>query len=241
MPTATKLTDISLEEISGVDEAANRYKGWMIAKSKEPAPETVEEVMEKATEFAKDHQALMTALEQAVSYLAQAPAEVQQAAQTLYSWLASNNANPQAQQPAPPAPPQHNQPPPPPPQQPQSGGGGGASAFPLHKDADSTEEVVKAMDPANLAKLEKLELFLEEARLAAGANADPIIGQAERALEEVITAEGGTPSLKSAGMATTLKRIFHSIIGDTPQINKQQKVDFDVKSFVSDLVSKEDS
>lgn len=78
---STRLAQLKIEEVSGVDEPANEVPGWLLAKSKD-----LEGVIKEVEDA---HNGLLTALTSADQYLEDAPEDVKTAADLLKSHVNS--------------------------------------------------------------------------------------------------------------------------------------------------------
>lgn len=89
--TPRKLVDMDLDEISGVDHPAHLSEGWALLKSADiPEDFDIDAIIADASQIAKSHDELTTALEKAAEeYLSEAPDEVKMAANVLHDYLKS--------------------------------------------------------------------------------------------------------------------------------------------------------
>lgn len=91
-----QMIDLLIDEMSGVDWAANKYVGWNVLKQRflkggrmEPGTEAaiVQQALEQAARLQKDAQSVISAINASADVLADAPENVQQAAQLLTDYL----------------------------------------------------------------------------------------------------------------------------------------------------------
>lgn len=97
---ADLLTELDVEEISGVDLAANLFKGWLVQKSKggdtSVVAEEIQELLNKAEELRSNLTKLDEALSAAEPTLSEAP-EVVQAAKGVVAAYVKSLLDPQPQ------------------------------------------------------------------------------------------------------------------------------------------------
>ena len=82
---ATRLTEFDIEEVSGVANPANQLPGFMVIKSAGEA----EALLKDVDELEQDYAILFAALETCKPHMAEAPPEVQAAADTLMTYVES--------------------------------------------------------------------------------------------------------------------------------------------------------
>lgn len=87
-PPKRRMTDLTLDEISGVDHPATLTEGWLVIKSADGTEQRVsyDEILAEAERLAKAHNRLLDAIDGA-EYLEEAPEEVKSALDVLKSHL----------------------------------------------------------------------------------------------------------------------------------------------------------
>lgn len=90
---ARKLTQVDLDEISGVTEAANLFKGWLMLKSKggdasvTQSANEIAELLSKAEEYHTSLNKLAAALSETEDYFEAAPGPVKEATSQLSGYV----------------------------------------------------------------------------------------------------------------------------------------------------------
>lgn len=85
---STRLSELEIDETSGVENPANELPGWLVVKSKGDDGEIDAEKLNKAVDEAEsDFAVLYSALQACAPYLGDAPPEVQDAAASLIAYI----------------------------------------------------------------------------------------------------------------------------------------------------------